>query len=180
MNTAHCKNEYVRYAANGVCLVENIKLMDTPDRKEQKSFYILKPVGDPTSTIYVPADNQILTARMQHILDKQEIDTLILSIKEQDFSWINDRKLRAQIFHDMLKRCQQQELLQLISCIYLKKQELTAAKKKLSSSDEAILRQAEKLIEDEFSFVLGFTGQQVGQYIRQKLGIEENNCVLEA
>lgn len=58
-----------------------------------------------------------------------------------------------------------------MSCVYQKKQEVTAAGKKLSGSDQTILRRAEELIENELAFVLHLSGHQVGGYIRQKLGI---------
>ena len=85
--------------------------------------------------------------------------------------WIEDRKLRAASFQTILKACALKDLLRLVACIYRKRSELTAKGKKLAASDENTLRRAEGLIENELSFVLGLKGDQVGAYIREKLGM---------
>ena len=59
-----------------------------------------------------------------------------------------------------------------VGMLYLHKQELIAQGKKLASSDEAMLREAEKLTENEFAFVLGLNADEVGSYIRARLGLE--------
>ena len=48
------KGEYVRYACNGVCLVDDIRLDVPAGKGTPKEFYILKPVSNPASTIFVP------------------------------------------------------------------------------------------------------------------------------
>ena len=48
--------------------------------------------------------------------------------------------------------------------------------KKLCSSDEHILQSLEKLIEDEFAFSLQLNGEQVGEYIRDRLEIRNGEC----
>lgn len=44
------KGEYVRYACNGVCLVDDIRLDVPAGKGTPKEFYILKPVSNPAST----------------------------------------------------------------------------------------------------------------------------------
>ena len=60
----------------------------------------------------------------------------------------------------------------MVSCIYLKKQELIACKKKLNSSDEEILKEAEHYIDEEFAFSLNIPAEQIGPYIQDKLEIK--------
>ena len=48
------KGEYVRYACNGVCLVDDIRLDVPAGKGTPKEFYILKPVSNPASTILFP------------------------------------------------------------------------------------------------------------------------------
>ena len=49
MEQVYRKGEYVRYANNGVCLIEDIR-SDSPKGKG-KEFYVLKPVGDRKSVV---------------------------------------------------------------------------------------------------------------------------------
>lgn len=166
------KGEYIKYTTSGVCLIEDIKKMDYLHTHNPQDFYVLKPVANPGSTIYVPLANEELTSRMRRILNKEEIDALIDSTKEEKIEWIADRKARNEKFKAIISKCEPRELLKLVSCIYLKKQEMEAGGKRLSATDDSILSGAESLIENEFAFVLNLTGTHLGAYIRNRLGIE--------
>lgn len=165
--------DHVSYSCSGVCLVADIRT-DAPRGKEApKTFYILKPVADPGSTIFVPTTSEALLAKMHRLPTQAEVDRLILSTREEALVWIDDRKARTASFQATLKACDLQELLRLVGCIYRQKQVLVGRGKKLSSSDEAALRRAEGIIENELSFVLQVPDDQVGAYIRQKLAIAD-------
>ncbi len=165
--------EHVSYSCNGVCLVADIRT-DTPRGKEApKTFYILKPVADPGSTIFVPTTSETLLARMQRLPTQAEIDELILSTRGAELDWVEDRKVRMASFQAALKACELRELLRLVVCIYRHKHDLAGRGKKLSASDETTLRRAEGIIENELSFVLQVPDDQVGSYIRQRLAVAE-------
>jgi len=165
------KGDYVRYSSNGVCFIEDIRTIDINHSKNPKTFYVLKPISTNSSTIYVPLENEELVSKMWYILSKTDIDNLIDSVMQEKIDWIPDRKERINCFKQILKDSDPKELLKLVGCIYLKKQELRNEGKKLSSTDENHLAQAEALIENEFSFVLKLDDFSVGNYIRARLGI---------
>lgn len=165
------KGDYVSYSCNGVCLVEDVRVDAPTGKGEPKTFYILKPVADQGSTIFVPTSSPTLLAKMQRLPSRGEVDALILSTKESDLPWIEDRKVRAASFQTIIKTCNLRELLALVSCIYQHRQALSAKGKKLTAADEAAMRRAEGLIENELSFVLQLSGDQVGTYIREKLAL---------
>ena len=91
------KGEYVRYSCNGVCLVDDIR-MDTLGKEAPKEFYILKPVSNPASTIFVPTASQALVDRMARLPNQEELDQLILSTRDKEIPWIEDRKVRLASF----------------------------------------------------------------------------------
>ncbi len=169
MTESYRKGDYVRYSCNGVCLVDDIR-MDSLSRKDPpKEFYILKPIGNPSSTIFVPTGSPTLVAKMARLPTREELDELILSTKNENLPWIDDRKLRLANFQSIIKACDLRELLCLVACIYQRKQALLAAGKKLGVSDEGILQRAEDLVENQVSFVLQVSGDEVKNYIREKL-----------
>ena len=102
-------------------------------------------------------------------MSKDEIDVLLKSIKLSEIHWIDDCKQRSQNFKDILKHGEQHELISLVSCIYLKKNELIENGKHLSATDENILTEAESIIENEFSFVLNLNRSNVAEYIREHI-----------
>ncbi len=165
------ENSYVRYGANGICRYVGVQAMSGSKNKNEK-YHILKPVAESQTTVFVPVDNETLLAKISPVLSREEIDSLILFAAGSDILWDTDRNARNREFTEIIKAGEQKELLLLVRCIYLKKQELIAAGKKLSMSDEAILKRAEKLLQSEFAFILGIPETQVGEYIRQHMGIE--------
>jgi len=167
MTEQYHKGDHVRYSCSGVCLVEDIR--SDPSDTRGKTFYVLKPVADPGSTIFIPVDSDRLLAKMQPLPSREEIDALILSADQDALPWEENRKLRAAQFQSIIKACDLRELLRLVRCIYHQQQLLTAAGKKLPASDDVILHRAESLIENELAFILRLSGDQIGPYIRRKL-----------
>lgn len=165
------KGEYVKYSSNGVCLISDICTPDFEKSSENILYYILSPVSDKSTTVFVPVNNTVLVSKMRTLLTKQEIDEMIASIKSVEIKWVDDRKKRSDLFSDILKENNVLDLLRMVGCIYMKKQQLAEANgnRKLSLSDIDALERAEKLIEDEFAFVLDIDIRDVGEYIRKKL-----------
>lgn len=168
MEQVYRKGEYVRYASNGVCLIEDIR--SDSHKGKHKEFYVLKPVGAPGSTIFVPLDSEALLSKMARLPTREEVDELILSVGDTGLTWVDNRKDRAALFQNLVKTNDLRELMGLARCIVQKKQELLSRGKKLSASDEGILRRAENLIENELAFVLCLPMDQVCGYIQSKLG----------
>lgn len=162
---------YVRYASSGVCLVEEIKTMTVAGTARE--YYILRQMDGTASVICVPTDNDALCAQMIPVLTRKEIEQTVCSACGDAMPWIDDRKERTERHRAILRRCDRRELLQLVGCIYLRKQELASEGRRLASSDENTLRQAERMVNNELCFVLGIDEAQVGGYIRSLL--EANN-----
>ena len=116
-------HEYVNYSTDGICRIEDIRPMTFDGAGGEKEYYILKPVGQDRANIFVPADNPRLTGRMRPILSREEIDRLILSVKDRRLEWLPDRKERTEQFRQILAGRDERQLLLLISCLYLRSQE---------------------------------------------------------
>lgn len=58
--------------------------------KEKREYYVLKPVYDENPTIYAPTDNETVTQKMRRVLTKDEIDSLIESLENNDTKWSNN------------------------------------------------------------------------------------------
>ena len=65
----------VTYGIHGLCELTDIKEMLFAGKVEK--YYVLTPISDNRSTVFVPCDNGILVARMKRLLRKSEILTLI-------------------------------------------------------------------------------------------------------
>lgn len=167
----HCVNEYVSYGTQGICQIEAIRSIQFEGCSGAREYYVLHPIDQVQSSIFVPVDNQRLTDRMRPVLSPKEIDRAILSVKGRQLSWVRDRKQRAELFHKILTERKPEDLLLLAGCLYRHAQE---EPKGLSSSDAQALKTAEATIEQEFAFSLQLGTRTVGSYIREKLGLAED------
>lgn len=158
----------VLYKTNGVCTVEAIGEAELRPG-EKKTYYILSPESDRQSRIYVPVDNEQLTAQMQPMLDKEQVLSLIRSVKGREPAWIEDGKQRSLEFRGVLLRADRRELLCTARSICRRRDELTAIGKKLYAADEAVLKKAEKMLYEEFSDVLGIPAEEVPLFIEKEL-----------
>lgn len=157
----------VVYGLQGVCRIEDITEMRVGD--DLRSYYILCPVNDSKSTVYVPADNEGLVSQMRELLTIGDIDAIIDEVKAADALWIKNDAERKAYCSAVIKNGNRKEILQLISMMYIHKEEQLNNKKRFQISDDRYLKEAEKLINDEFSYVLGISQEEVSEYIKNKI-----------
>ncbi len=165
------KNDYVNYGSSGICRIEDIRFMQFDSRRSGQDYYVLRPVYQEHANVFVPVNNPTLTARMRPVLTPEEVDRVIYSVKGQELPWIADRKARSARFREILLRRDEGELLLLIACLRKKDRENS---KGLSASDAQVLKLAEGMIQQEFSFSLNISAQSIGSYIRSRLGSTES------
>lgn len=162
---AYKKGDHVRYGTNGVCVIADIETIPSMDRRSIKDYYVLRPVAETGTKIFVPLDNPALLGKMHTILTRDEIDDAIRRSAADPLPWLSDRNRRAESFKEILKAAEPFPLLQLCSCIHARRLQLSQEGKRLSGSDEAILKQAERLVENEFAFSLDIPRSDVASYI---------------
>lgn len=160
-------NDAVVYASYGVCRIKAIESRDFSG--EPKEYYILQPVGDSRNTFYIPTDNEALKEKMRRIYTREEVEELISVMPDEDFIWIENEPQRKEAYRQIIENGDRHELVKLIKTLYIHRQELEAMHKKLHSSDERFLRDAENMLYDEFAFALGISRDEVLPYIKEKL-----------
>ena len=174
-NGGFAKGCYVVYGNNGICMIEDIKEMRFAAGMEKNTYYILKPASADASTVFVPADNEKLMAKMRPLMTKEEIDSLLLGMQGKEIVWNSDRRARNELFHDIMSKGITEDLLLMIGCIYNRKRESYAKGRKLPTMDSNILKSAEKLVEEEFAYVLQIPQKDVGKYIRDLMKVPETD-----
>ncbi len=156
--------ETVLYGTEGVCKITEI--MEMKCGSTRAKYYVLKPIHRDSATIYVPLNNERLLERMRRVLSAQEIDELLRSVTQEELAWIDDANERRQEYAKILTAGDRLDVVRLIRALYLRRQSLVAVGKHLRTSDEQLLRDAEKLLNDEFALVLDIPQREVPEYIR--------------
>ncbi len=157
------KGDYVNYRTWGICRIDGMKFMQPDSNRNGGYYFVLSPVFQKNSTVYVPADSAPLNG-MRPILSPEQIDDIISSVKGRQLPWIADRKQRLAHFQKILYNRDEGDLILLVSRMRMK-----AADGALTGADVKIMKEAQSIIEQEFSFALKLNADDIGEYIRRRL-----------
>lgn len=157
----------VSYGTQGICKIKEIAKMTIG--KEEKEYFVLIPVRDQRATVYLPTDNEKLLHNMRTVLSANEIDKLIDKAAENIMDWIENDADRKEHCNNVIKSGDRYQLLRLIEMLYTKREELKFTKKHFHISDEKYLREAERLLHDEFAYALNISKDNVPDYILSRI-----------
>lgn len=163
-------NDTVSYGTQGVCTVSGIKKMNLSGKQED--YYILKPIYQTHSTIYVPVSNEALVAKMRRVISREEIQELIRIMPDEDTIWIENDAERKEKYQQIISSGNRQKLVQLIKTLYLEQSKRQNAGKRLRQSDEQLFKRAENLLYSEFALVLDIKPEQVVPFLHEQIGID--------
>lgn len=166
------KGDTILYSSYGVYKIEEIT--EKSFGGDQKLYYSLIPVFHGDSAIFIPIDNEMLTAKMRRILSKEEIYDLIRNMPKEKANWIENEQERKAKYKEIIAKGDRRELVRLIKSVYLHGQKLKSTGKKLHVVDERFMKEAERLLYDEFAHVLKIERSQVIPFITQQVDHEEH------
>ena len=161
-------DDMVVYGIHGVCRIAGIesRIID----RNTVEYYVLEPSKQPGATYYVPTQNPVAVAKMRKMLTARELNKLLKSSEVKADSWIANETMRKEHYKALISRADCAELISMIRTLYFHKQKQLAAGKKVHLCDETFIRDAERVIRSEVSCILGIPQEDVGEYIRKKLG----------
>jgi CarD family transcriptional regulator len=161
-------NDFVFYNTTGVCKILDTRVVKFGGQEAQEC-YVLMPVTDPKSTIYVPTASEELLSDMRPVLSKEEIKNLIQSMPNEEDIWICDERERSKEYLAKIRSCDCHELVRIIKTLCLEKTRKKENGKTLNTTDTKIMTMAEKLLYEEFAFVLGISPKEVIPYIQERI-----------
>ena len=161
-NEMYSIGQTVLYGTNGVCNITDITTKKVG--KISLEYYVLKPLCSNTSTLFVPIHNEQLVSKIRYVLTEDEIKNVLENLPECD-EWNNNKFERAENFKGIIASADFLELVKLIRLIHIHEVQQYSHGKRLHISDERILKEAEKMVCDEVSFVLQIDRNSVIQLI---------------
>ncbi len=154
---------YVVKANNGVCRIEDILHLDLPGTDRNRLYYLLIPLENKNSKLYVPTDTA--EQNLRRVLSEEEAWTVIRSIPATEAAWIANDKLREQAYKEALHSCDPTALVSIIKNLYLRKKQRTEQGKKSTATDERYFKLAEDHLYAELAFALGKDKNEMRQII---------------
>ena len=160
-------NDMVVYGVHGVCKITEISERDMTGNPME--YYVLKPIYHDKSTIFVPSGNEALTSRMRPVLSADEITDLIRAMPEENYTWIDDENERRAKCMDILSSGDTHELARMVRALHLRRESQVSKGKKPRYADENILKDAERVLHEEFAHALNIERDQAALFIRGKM-----------
>ncbi len=145
---------YVVYRAEGVCIVSDIREESFGAIGGKEKYYILTPMADKKSTVFVPVNNETLCAMMRKLLSAEEICELCASLRNERMEWIAESRARNTRFKEIMATGDRRELIILLNTVHEQISRTVASGKRPTGTDENALRRAKQMLYDEFSFTL--------------------------
>ena len=145
-------DDVIVYGTQGVCQITGIEEKTVSGVK--KTYFVLKPVKESGSTIFVPTDNEYVLRKMHRLLSETQINDLIDSMPGGDVVWIPRDHERKECYRKILASGDRAELIKMIKTIYTHKKEREAEGKRLHMIDEQFFKEAEHILYNEFQYVL--------------------------
>ena len=163
--------DLVSKPVTGICKIEDILYLTPQDEKNNKLYYLMRPIEDAKDKIYVPVSNS--ASRLRLCLTKEEAWNLIKRIPEIPTAWINNEKMREQNYKEAVKANDPEALVAIIKMIYQRKQKRLAQGKKCTATDARYFQIAENLFYMELGAAIGKPKKEVCETIIEYI---TDNC----
>lgn len=157
--------EYVVCGNKGVCVVEEITTLDIAGVDKERKYYILKPIYQLGSTVYVPVDSP--KESMRRVIRREEAQKLIDTISDVPLLAITNEKLSEQIYRECLKSGECEEWVRILKTIWRRKQERLQAGRKVTAVDAKYFHMAEESLYGELAIALDLDRDEVEAYIEK-------------
>lgn len=162
--------DLVVYGTHGICTV--IALEKRCVDRRNVEYYVLEPKEQLGDRFYVPTQNPAACAKMRKLLTFDEINGILHAEEVRRDIWIEDEGQRKQRYRDIITGDDRLAILRLINTLHKHRRIQMEAGRKFHLIDENFLRDAEKMLNAEFSLVLGIEKDQVARYVLDAMEIE--------
>ena len=113
------RGDYVVKVPEGVCKIEEIGQFDISGT--DREYYLLVPIAEQSSRIYVPTDNA--AGRIRSVIKKAEAMQLIKSIPRINEKEITSEKMREQEYKETILSGNPEKIVSIIKLLYSRRQE---------------------------------------------------------
>jgi len=159
-------DEVIIYGGYSVCKIAEITQKELNGK--MVDYYVLKPVFNSGSTVFVPVNNEILKKRMHTVICRESALELIKTMPMMDSIWVDNENARKERYKDILSKRERNEVIGLIKALHIHQKKQAEKKRRLHISDERFLKEAEKTLCEELAFVLEMSPDDVPELIRSQ------------
>lgn len=155
----------VVYSNNGICRIEDIVMMNM--QGEDKNYYLLIPLKEKSSKIYLPIDNS--TGRIRLAMNKEQAMQLVDFIEKIEEIHIENDKDREAVYRDAYMSNDICKVISVLKVIFRRKVERQKNGKKSTVLDDKYYNLLKEQLYGELSYALGVEKEEVKQGFLQNM-----------
>jgi CarD family transcriptional regulator len=161
------RDEYVFHESGGVCRIADICYAPLEGMPADRQYYVIKPIHDPNSVIYMPVDSTGVFLRP--LMDRAEACALLDRISTVE--WIdepNAKLLRAK-YIEAMHRHEPEEWVRVIKTVTRRIRMQTSPSRRISDTERSFAEAAKRHLYTELALVLGHTEQEMAASLAEDL-----------
>lgn len=158
---------YVVCGNKGVCVVEKITALDIAGVEKGRKYYILKPMYQRGSTVYVPVDAP--RGSMRPVIPREEAERLVDAVGDIEPILISCEKLTEQIYREHFKTGSCEEWLRILKTAWQRGRLRIQAGRKMTAVDAKYCHMAEDSLYGELAVALGVSREEAAARVEGEL-----------
>ena len=165
------RGDVVLYSTHGACRITDIT--NKTMAGETAEYYVLQPVYEQGSTLFLPTGNEKLTAKMHRMPSAEELEALIGSLPDEPPLWVEDENARRDRYREVIAGGDCRELMRLVRTLHRQRKSRQEHGKHLRLSDERFLKEAKRILHDEFALAFHMDRNEVEAFILSRIPEEK-------
>lgn len=159
--------DYMMYGKSGVCKVTDI-CRSPFDEKDERTYYVLRPVFGAPATIYTPVNNDKVAFRP--LMKADDAHKLIKKIPDIETLTVENEKMRRDVYKGAVSALYPEGFVSVIKTVYVRRQTLASARRHITEADSEYESFAKRALYCELSIVLGIPFENVEDFISEEIG----------
>ena len=157
------RDEYVFHESGGICRIADIQVSPLQGMPLDREYYVIKPLHDSNSVIYMPVDSdQIFLRRLLNRAEAEELlDRIpfVRTIDEPNVKLLRAKYTESMRTHDPL------EWVRVIKTVYQRMTSPTSRTQRISETERSFSDNAKRYLHAELALALGLHEQDMETYI---------------
>lgn len=159
------KGDFVVKAVNGICEIIEIAAMNLSG--EEKVYYVLIPMNEKTTKVFVPADTA--EQKIRPVMKKEDAWNLIKEINTIKEVLVENEREREKIYKEAINSCDPQRLVSILKGLYFRRKKRLEDGRKITTVDERYFKLAENLLYNELAFALGVHKSEIEKILEENI-----------
>ena len=161
------RGEYVFHESGGICVIDDVQKAPLDNMPADREYYVIKPLYDPNSVIYMPVDSDRIFVR--RLLSKAEAEALLDRIPKVGVIEESNAKLLRQRYVELMRLHDPVEWVRVIKTVYLRTTEHTTPTRRISETECAHAETAKRNLHTELALALGLDADKMEAYISEHI-----------